>query len=403
MKGDAIGPLGGIRVLDLSRTIAGVHATSIMADLGAEVIDIEQVDKAAGGISRGGMKSAIINGVDTRYTYQSRNKKSIALNLNLERGRALFYELVKLSDVIMENYRPGVTQRLGVDYDTLRRINPQLIYCSVTGFGESGPYRDRPCWDLIGQAFSGLMSVMGEPGRPPVAVATPFIDMTTAMNAAQAVLVALFWRERTGQGQRVQTTLAETGLSLFCYFPTLYYAGGPAPRATGSSLSVLSLSGAFKCQDGYLMTGVIHQRQWRSFCRALERTDLIEDPRFVTEERRIENREALKGIVQEELKKRTVAEWVERLNRENVAASRVNTMEEALEDPQVRHLGIIKDVAAPDGKPAKVMGLPFRLSAFPELRYRRAPHSGEHTEEVLSSLLGYTPQELESLRGERVI
>lgn len=397
------GPLEGIRVLDLSRTLAGAHTATILADLGAEVICIEPPQRDPSSISKGGLAGAIYNGIDARYNYQVRNKKSLTLNLNREAGRRIFYDLVKVSDVVVENYRPGVAERRGIGYDVLKEINPRLIYCSITGFGSSGPYKDRPAWDLISQAISGLMSITGEPGRPPVVIGVPIVDTATAMNAAQAITAALLWRERTGQGQKVETSLLETGVSLLIYYPTMYAAAGTVPGPHGSSLPMIALNGAFKTKDGYVMTGVLHERQWLNFCQAIGREDLARDPRFETEPKRLENKEELLRIVSGVFLERTTEEWVEVLNRHDVAAAPVNTLDKVVADPQVQHLGLIFTMEGVEGKPIKMVGAPYRFSAFPKLEFRTAPKVGQHTEEILSSLLGYGREEIESLRHEGVI
>lgn len=195
------GPFDGVRIIDLTRTLAGTYTTIIMADLGAEVIWVEPKVKAEGGISPRGLAGTMVNNIDARFNFQCRNKKSLCLDLDHPRGREVFYDLVRASDALVENYRPGVTERRGIDYATLSRINPRLVYCSITGFGYTGPYRGRPSWDLIAQAATGVMSVVGEPERPPSVVGYPIIDTCTGMNAAQALMAALYWQQRTGWGR----------------------------------------------------------------------------------------------------------------------------------------------------------------------------------------------------------
>lgn len=397
------GPFDGIRILDISRTLAGAYAAGILADLGAEVIWVENKAKAEGGISPRNLAGTMVNGIDGRFNFQCRNKKGVTINLDHPQGREVFYDLVRASDALVENYRPGVTEKKGLDYATLSRINPRLVYCSVTGFGYTGPYRQRASWDLIGQAGSGLMSVVGEPERPPSIVGFPIIDTCTGMNAAQALMAALFWQQRTGEGQWVQTSLLETGLALSTYFPTMYYAGARVPAPHGSALPTLAVNGAFRTRDSYVMTGAIHERQWKSLCRALGRPELSEDPRYSSEEKRLERQSELLAIVGEVFLTRTTVEWVEVLNAEDVAAAPVNRLDEALADPQVAALGMVVEVEGVEGRPVKMLAAPYHFSAFPHLEYRRSPHPGEHTREVLSSLLGYSADRIAELEQLQVV
>ncbi|MEE9202172.1 MAG: CoA transferase [Dehalococcoidia bacterium] len=395
------GPFEGVRIIDLSRTLAGAQAAGVLADLGAEVIMVENKAKAAGGVSPRGLAGTIINGIDGRYNFQSRNRMSMAIDMDSPQGKEVFYDLVKVSDALVENYRPGVTERKGLDYATLSRINPRLVYCSISGFGQTGPYRRRVGWDLIGQAASGLMSVLGEPGRPPSAVGFPIIDTCTGMNAAQALTAGLFYQQRTGKGQWVQTSLLETGLALSSYFPTMYFAGGVVPGPTGSSMSVLAVNGAFRTRDGYVMTGVINERQWGGMCRAMGHPELIDDPRFSTESKRFEHQEELLPLIREAFLTRTTDEWVEALNAEDVGAAPVNTLDRALGDPQVDTLGMVVEMEGVEGRPVKMVAAPYHFSAFPDLEYRRAPHPGEHTRAVLSTVLEYPESKIAGLEQQQ--
>ncbi|MDP6101256.1 MAG: CoA transferase, partial [Dehalococcoidia bacterium] len=391
------GPFEGVRIIDLSRTLAGAQAAGLLGDMGAEVIMVENNAKAEGGVSPRGLAGTIVNGIDGRYNFQSRNRMSVAVDMDSSLGKEVFYDLVRVCDGLVENYRPGVTERKGLDYATLSRVNPRLVYCSISGFGQTGPYRSRVSWDLIGQAASGLMSVLGEPGRPPSAVGFPIIDTCTGMNAAQALTAGLFHQQRTGEGQWVQTSLLETGLALSSYFPTMYFAGGEVPGPTGGSLPVLAVNGVFRTSDGHMMTGVINEWQLVGLCRAIGRQELADDPRYRTEEKRFENQPEMLSLIREAFVTRTTDEWVEALNAEDVGAAPVNTLDKALEDPQVADLGMVVETEGVEGRLVKMTASPLHFSAFPVLEYHRAPHAGEHTHKVLASILGYSDSRIAEL------
>ena len=403
MQSKLKGPFDGVRIIDLSRTLAGAQAAGVLGDMGAEVIMVENKAKAEGGVSPRGLAGTIVNGIDGRYNFQSRNRMSVAIDMDSPQGKKVFYDLVRVSDGLVENYRPGVTERKGLDYATLSRINPRLVYCSISGFGQTGPYRRRVGWDLIGQAASGLMSVVGEPGRPPAVVGFPIIDTCTGMNAAQALMAGLFHQQRTGEGQWVQTSLLETGLALSSYFPTMYFAGGEVPEPTGSSLPVLAVNGAFRTSDGFVMTGVINERQWVGLCRAIGQPELADDPRYCTEEDRFENQPELLSLIREVFLTQTTDEWVEALNAEDVGAAPVNTLDKALADPQVADLGMVVETEGVEGRQVKMIAAPYHFSAFPVLDYQRAPHAGEHTHRVLTSVLNYSKSRVAELERQRVV
>jgi len=396
------GPLEGIRVLDFSRALAGALATTILADLGAEVIMIESPRRAPGGLSKGGFVTFIFQGIDARYNYEARGKKSLLLDFQSLKGKEVLYELVKRSDVVLDNWRAGTSQRLGLDYDTLKGINPKIITCSITGYGSTGPYKDRPCYDTIAAAQSGLLSV-GDPSSPPSPFGPPLVDDATGIYAAQGVTAALYHREKTGEGQRVEVCLLDVAVSLLTYFPTMYFASGIIPRPKEQAWGQVAVAGIFKTQDDYIATGVITDRHWRPFCKALGREEWADDPKFSTEVKRVENRGILLPLVREVLASKTTSYWVDALVREGVPVAPVNPLDKALSDPQVIHSNIIITIQGAEGKPVKVPGNPIRMSSAPTQFYGPAPARGQHTEEILRQVLNYPQQKIEELRQEGVI
>lgn len=396
----ASGPFIGVRVLDLGRTLAGAHAATFLADLGADVISIEQ----PGSISKSaGIPGRMAGGVNAAYNFFARNKKCITLNLRHQQGKDIFYRLVKDSDVVVENYRPEVARAQGLDYESLRKVNPRIICCSITGYGSSGPNRDRLCWDVAAQAVSGLMSLTGEAGGEPCIVSAPIIDVGTAMNGAMGIMAALFHREKTGKGQEVAISLIETAVHFLAWFPTHRSAGGELFPRQGSSTPIIAVNGAFKTKSGYLHVSCLHQRHWENLCRLMERPDLLADPKFADEGSRLKNKPELLHILQDILLARSLEEWMEILDGSEVVVAPVNDVGTIIADPQVQHLNLLVDMMSVEGKPIKMVRLPFNLSEFPELEYRTAPGVGDDTEKVLRELAGVSPEEMEALRREGVV
>lgn len=397
------GPLAGVLVLDLSRTLAGTHASTVLADLGAEVIGIEPSVPSPGRIGKASMPGTTFGGVDARYNYQTRGKKSLTLDIMRPKGRHIFQELVKRADVVLYNYRPAVVRERGLEHEALKEINPRIITCSITGWGSSGPYKDRSSYDTIAQAASGLMSITGEPGGPPCLVSAPIADTVTALYAAHAITAALFARERTGQGQKVETSVLGAAVNLLSYMVTVYDLSGVLPRAGGAAMPYIGVSGAFPTKDGYLATGVIMERHWRPFCRALGHEDLAEDPRFESETRRVEHGEELWSLLRGVFLTRTNAEWEERLMAEDIPVSPVNTIDDLIHHPQILHQGLVVTVDGAHGQPLRMVGNPMKFSAMKRQDYRRAPALGESTDQILGDLLGYSKEEIAALRSERVV
>lgn len=392
------GPLEGIRVLELSRHLAGPFAAMTLADLGADVIKVEPPGR--GDDTRG--YPPFWNGVSCYYLSTNRNKRGITLNLQSEEGREIALRLIEDSDVLIHNFRGGTMERFGLGYDTLHELNPRLIFCAVSAVGSDGPDRDRAGVDLLMQAYGGLMSITGEPGRPPVRVGTSLVDLTTGANAVQGILAALYVRERTGKGQRIESSLLEGQVSWLTYHAVSYFATGEVPERLGSSHASVAPYGAFPTSDGFLLVAVASDALWRRFCGALDRDDLIGDPRFQTNALRCENRDDLTGVLNAILSQDTSNAWAERMDAAGVPCSPVNSIDTVLNLPQVLHREMVVDVPRHDIPDLKLPGVAIKLSDTPGSIRTPPPDLGEHTAEVLTAL-GYSDSDIERWRELSVV
>jgi crotonobetainyl-CoA:carnitine CoA-transferase CaiB-like acyl-CoA transferase len=390
----------GVRVLDLSRMLAGPYGSMLMADLGAEVIKVEEPE---GGDPMRAMGPPFLpNGESAYFLSINRNKKSMALDLTRPAGREVFLDLVRNADVVWDNFRPGIMARLGCDYDTLRQMNPHIIACSISAFGQDGPYRDWPAFDLALQAMGGAMSVTGEEGRAPVRMGLPMGDLAGGMFGAFAVAGALFRRERTGQGGIVDLSLLDCQVSLLAYMAQYFWTDGKVPGPMSSGHTSVVPYQAFPARDGYLVVAVFAEKFWGGFCRAIGRPDLESDPRFDSNSRRVANKALLVPLLEEGFRARTVDEWLEALRREGVPAAPINPLDRVLSDPQVRHRRMVVEMEHPRHGPVPTLGTPIKLDGALGLHVRPAPALGEHTEEILGGLLGYPEERLNKLRAEKV-
>lgn len=376
--------LEGVKVLDLTSYIAGSFAATWLADLGADVVKIESPTGDPFRVTRG-------------FLAWNRNKRSIVLDLKHPDGLAAFYRMVRQADVVMENYRPGVADRLGVGYEKLREVNPRIIYCSVSGYGQTGPYSQKPAFDPLLQAIGGVMAGQGGPGNPPVFLRIAVSDYYAAALAAYGVAAALYVRERTGLGQRVETSLLNAVIAIQAW-PFVRLEDDPEPFRPGSGLVPYQL---FQTADGWIFIACGNDGFWRNLCRALDIEAFAEDPRFATQPARYQNREELLGILQEILLTRTTAEWLELLEAHDVPAAPVRTIEALFDDPQVKHNEMVVELRHPKLGRIRQMGIPVRLSVTPGRLARPAPMLGEHTEEVLREY-GFGPEEVAELRAKGV-
>ncbi|RPI06167.1 MAG: CoA transferase [Zetaproteobacteria bacterium] len=392
--------LDGVRVLDLSRIIAGPFCSQILGDMGADVIKVEQ---PGGGDETRTWGPPFADGEAVYFFCVNRNKRSVTLNLKDSRGREILRELVKRSDILLENFKPGTLAKLGLGYETLRRANPRLIYCAISGFGRTGPYAERGGFDVIAQAVGGLMGITGEPDGPPVKVGVAMTDIATALYAHGAILAALYARERTGVGQRIDTSLLETQIAALINIASSYLNGGELPKKWGTAHTSIVPYQAFRTEDGYLILGGATDRLWVKLCEALELPSLARDPAYATNEQRVRHREDIVRLLEERLVTKTRAEWEAILAPTGVPCGAINRMDEVFSDPQVRHLDMVLEAIHPRTGPIRMVRNPVTFSETPVDLRQPPPRLGEHTEEVLRDLLGFSAAHIRELQAAGVV
>lgn len=390
--------LDGIKIVDLSRALAGPFAAMTLGDMGADVLKVE--DPGGGDPTRG--FPPFWNGESTYYLSANRNKRSLTLNLDSADGQAVVRKLVADADIVIESFRAGAMETWGLGWDALRTINPRLIYCAVSAVGRDGPDKDRAGVDLLMQAYAGLMSITGEANGAPVRTGTSVVDLTTGANAAQGILAALYVRERTGAGQRVDVSLLGSVVSWLSYHAVAYFATGEVPPRMGSRHPSVAPYGAFPTKDGYLVVAVALDSTWKRFCGALERPDLTDHPRFSTNPLRIANRAELEAAVTEALADRSATGWAEVMDRHGVTCSPINTIDTVLELPQVLQQQLVIDLPHAEIPDLRMPGIAIRLSETPGSVRLPPPTLGEHTDTVLAGL-GYSDREIAALRAARVV
>jgi len=374
--------LDGLRVIDLTQVMAGPFCTMLLADFGADVIKVEPPgggDQTRHSWGRSG------KGEDgPAFFALNRNKRSIVLDLRSEEGLAAFRDLVADADVVVENYRPGVTERLGIDYESLKKINPGIIYASISGFGQTGPYADRPGYDLIAQGMSGVMGVTGHPDAPPAKAGVPVADLGSGLFCAYGILAAYVHKLNTGEGQRLETSLFEAALGLTVWEATEYWASGEVPARTGSSHRMSAPYQAFRTRDGWMTIGANNQRLWGFLCRALGVPELEHDERFATNPLRMKRKAELAGVIEGILAEHDTAYWVERLLAGGVPCGPILAYDEVLRDPHTQYREMVQTIPHPVEGEVQTLGFPVKMSRTPASARRHPPLLGEHQEEVLS-------------------
>ncbi|MHB8072421.1 CaiB/BaiF CoA transferase family protein [Desulfosporosinus fructosivorans] len=393
------GPLAGIKVLELARTLAGPYCSMILADMGADVLKVEQ--PGLGDETRGFAPPAL-EGESCYYLSLNKNKQGITLNLKTEEGKQIVRELVKDADVLIENFRTGTMEKLGLGYDVLKEINPRLVYCAVSGFGRTGPMKDEPAYDLVMQAYGGLMSVTGEADRPPVKVGFSVVDLTTGMYACIGTLLALWAREKTGRGQFVEASLLESIVSLQTYLAQSVMATGKIPGRLGSGHPNMAPYQVFESKDSYVVIAVTNDQLWRKMCDALGLDDLKEHPKFAVNADRVKNRTELIELMSEYARCRTTEEISTKLKEAGVPGGPINNIADVLADPQVIHRGMIQEVEHPTIGTLKMLGIPIKLSETPGSVRMAPPTLGQNNIEVLSRL-GYSPEDIAIFKDKGVI
>jgi crotonobetainyl-CoA:carnitine CoA-transferase CaiB-like acyl-CoA transferase len=388
--------LAGITVLDLTRARAGPTAARQLADWGADVIRIE----TPGASDEADVISSSRDGADFQNLH--RNKRCIALDLKSPEGVALFRRLAERADVIIENYRPGVKYRLGIDQKTMLALNPRLIYASISGFGETGPYADRPGVDQIVQGMSGLMSVTGEPGRGPMRAGIAIADTSAGIACAFGIMVALFSRERTGKGQWVSTSLLHSLIFMMDFQVARWLVDGQVAKQAGNDHPTAIPTGVFHASDGPFNIAASGQKMWKRFCQAAKIEHLVDDPRFKTAPLRSANRAELNALITEVIGRHTSQHWIEVLNAAGVPAGSINSIDRVFDDPQVRHLDLCRPLTTASGRNITLVEQPVRLDGTPSRMRKGAPNSGQDTDDVLGEI-GLSAEEVDELRRRGVV
>ena len=385
-------PLAGIKVIDLTRARSGPTAVRQLAEWGADVVKVEARDDADADFAR--------HGFDFQNLH--RNKRSITVDLKSPDGVEILKRLVKDADVLIENYRPDVKHRLGIDYETLSKVNPRLIYGSISGFGQSGPYRDRPGYDQIAQGLGRLMSVTGLPGQGPVRVGIPVADLTAGMFLSHGIMVALYEREKSGKGQWVHTSLLEAMVRMLDFQASRWLIGKEIPPQAGNDHPTGIPTGVFKTKDGHMNIAASGQNMFKRLCAALGTEHLVDDPRFKNPADRSKNRQVLTVELEKATATRTSAEWVDALNKAGVPCGPILNVKEVFEDEQVKALGLATAVKHPKLGELHMQNLPVTLSRTPGAVRTHSPDAGEHTDEILKDL-GYSAAEIERFKEKKVV
>jgi len=394
------GPLDGIRVLDLTRVLAGPYCTMFLGDLGAEVVKVEQ--PGVGDDTRG-WGPPFTGGESAYFLCVNRNKKSITVDLKSQEGVALLRRLAERADVLIENFRPGAMERLDLGEKDLRAANPRLIYASLSGFGADGPMSDAPGYDLIVQAWGGLMSITGQAEGEPSKVGVAIIDLVAGLMLGKSIAAALFAREKLGIGQKIDTSLLEAEVACLINVGSNYLVEGNIPRRWGNAHPSIVPYQSFKTADGYLVIGVASEGIWRRFCQAIGRTEWADDSRFEKNSNRVENRSLLIGLLAEMFLSHSTDEWLKLLNSAEVPCAPVQTVDQVFKAPQVLHREMLVQVEHPTAGPVRMAGIPVKFSATPASVRLPPPLLGQHNEEVLESWLGMNNEEISELKRKTVL
>ena len=392
-------PLTGIRVVDFSRVLAGPYCSMMLAELGADVIKIEE--PGTGDEAR--LWPPYVNGQSGYFFSVNRSKRSLALNLKAGEGRVIAQSLCREADVVLENFAPGVAGRLGIDYPTLSAGNPRLVYCSVSGFGQTGPYRDKRAYDPILQAMSGLMSVTGSRDGEPVKCGVAISDVAAAVFAAFSIAVSLFRRERTGRGQSIDLGMLDSSISMLTFQAAIYLCGQGVPGLFGSENPTRVPSANYQAADGRYLHVVVNDRQWPKFCELLGMPEMARHPELATNRARVANRDWVNKLISQTMGTRPSNEWIPLFESEGLPIGPVNSIEEALADPQVVAREMVKSFLHPIAGEVRAIDMPYRFSEAPTGIKSAPPLLGQHTDELLAGLLGISSEEIARLRASGVV
>jgi formyl-CoA transferase len=394
------GALDGIRVLDLSRVLAGPYCTMTLGDLGAEVIKIEQ--PGTGDDTRR-WGPPWVGGESAYYLCANRNKKSVTLNLKDERARSILRELARQSDIVVENFKVGALDRMGIGYAAMSTTNPKLIWCSITGYGQDGPYADHAGYDFVAQGESGLMSITGEVDGEPMKVGVAVVDITTALFASNAILAALHARERTGRGQRIDAALMSSAVAWLANVGSSYLVSGEMPQRYGNAHATIVPYQTFKSRDQWIIVGVGNDRQFQSLCALIGRPELASDERFATNPRRVANRDELIALLAEIFVTEDGAIWLAGMTEAGIPCGPINTVDQVFEHPQIQHRNMVVEVPHPTAGSVRVVGPPVIMSDTPAQVRSHPPLLGEQTDEILRGRIGLSNDEIARLRSEGAI
>jgi len=393
-------PLDNLLVIDLSRVLAGPYCTMMLADLGARVVKVEQ---PGSGDDTRAWGPPFLEGESAYYLSVNRNKLGITLNLKSERGREVLRRLLEQADVVVENFKLGTMESWGLGYESLHALNPRLVYCNISGYGADGPEAGKPGYDFIIQAEAGLMSITGPVDGPPMKVGVAISDITAGMFAASGILAALHAREQTGAGQRVDVSLLEAQVAWLANVGEGYLVSGQRPQRFGNAHATIVPYEVFRAGDDYFALGVGNDAQFRKLCQIIERPSLADEPRFATNPARVQKRGELVPLLQAEFEKQASAFWLERFAEAGIPAGRIRSIDQVLTDPQVLHRQMVVEVEHPTAGKVKLLGVPYKFSETPASVRTAPPLLGQHTEEVLSSMLGMNAEEIASLQAAGVV
>jgi crotonobetainyl-CoA:carnitine CoA-transferase CaiB-like acyl-CoA transferase len=393
--------LDGVLVVDLTRVLAGPFCTMMLGDMGADVIKIEEPRR--GDDTREWGPPFAPGGESAYFLAANRNKRSLTLNLKTEEGKAILRRLIARGDILVENFRTGTLESWGLDYATLQSIRPGLIVCSITGYGQTGPYRERPGYDFIVQAMGGFMSLTGPEAGEPFRAGIAITDLGAGMFAATAILAALFARERTGDGQRIDISLLDTQVALLSYVASNYLVSGQVPRRYGNGHPNLVPYQAFQASDGYLAFAAGNDAQWTRFCTQVGKPEWAEDPRFATNRARVENRGAVVERLKDLFRTRPVKAWMDVCESIGIPSAPINTLDRVFDDQQVLARGMRTEIEHPTAGSVPLVGSPLCVPTSPTQVFRAPPTLGQHSQDVLIDMLGYTPEEVATWKAAGVV
>ena len=392
--------LEGMRVLDLTQHLSGPFCTMILGDSGADILKVE---KPQGGDDQRKL-GPLVNGESSPFMMINRNKRSLTLNLKSDEGVGLFRRLAEVSDVVIENFRPGVVESLGVDYDAVKQVNPHIVYCSISGYGQTGPDRDKGGFDILAQGMTGMMDLNSQPGQRPSKIPISLHDIGAGLMAVNAILAAYIHRLKTGAGQYIDVSLVESGLALTVQEAAAFFVTGVVPKVPGTRNHLSAPYQAYRAADGYVIVGAGNQRLWERFCREVAlRPDWIEDPRFGTVTDRVQHADELEEAIEGVLIRESVSHWVVSMEQAGVPGGPINSYAQALSDPQILARGMVAEISHPTAGPIRTLGIPTKMSLTPGQISIAPPVLGQHTDTILSELLGLAATEIADLRRANVV